>query len=47
MEDHKNAHRLGRKPIPLEVKQQVAAVAKEYSEFKTAEKMLLDLEKAK
>ena len=47
MEDHKNAHRLGRKPIPLEVKQRVAAVAKEYSEFKTAEKMLLDLEKAK
>ena len=47
MEDHKNAHRLGRKPIPLEVKQRIAAVAKEYSEFKTAEKTLLDMEKAK
>ena len=47
MEDHKNAHRLGRKPIPLEVKQRMAAVAKEYSEFKTAEKTLLDREKAK
>lgn len=47
MEDHKNSGRLGRKPMPLEVKQKLAAVAKEYNEFKTAEKIILDKEKAR
>ena len=46
MEDHKNSGRLGRKPIPLEVKQKLGKVAKEYNEFKVAEKTLLDKEKA-
>ena len=45
MEDHRNSHRLGRKPMPLEVKQKLAEVAKEYNEFKTAKKYLLDEEK--
>jgi len=42
MEDHKNSSRLGRKPMPLEVKQKLGQVAKDYNEFKTAEKVLLD-----
>ena len=46
MEDHKNSGRYGRKPIPVEVKQNFAKIAKEYNEFKTAEKTLLDLERA-
>mmetsp|Transcript_15395 Transcript_15395/g.20864 ORF Transcript_15395/g.20864 Transcript_15395/m.20864 type:complete len:153 (+) Transcript_15395:267-725(+) len=46
MEDHKNSSRLGRKPMPMEAKQRLAAAAKEYSEFKTAEKTILDKEKA-
>ena len=46
MEDHKNSHRLGRKPMPLEVKQRLAKVAKDYNEFKMAEKALLDRERA-
>jgi hypothetical protein len=47
MEDHKNSMRLGRKPMPVEVRTELAKVAKEYSEFKTAEKMYLDLEHSK
>ena len=47
MEDHKNSARPGRKQMPLEVKQKLAALSKEYNEFKTAEKTLLDMEKAK
>jgi len=47
MEDHKNSMRLGRKPMPVEVRTNLAAVAKEYSEFKTAEKMLMDMEQSK
>ena len=46
MEDHKNASRLGRKPMPQEVKQNLAKVAKEYSEFKIVEKILMDKERA-
>ena len=46
MEDHKNAHRLGRKPMPVEVKQELAKASKEYNEFKVAEKALLDKERA-
>ena len=45
MEDAKNASRLGRKPMPLEVKQQLATACKEYNEFKTAEKTLLQRER--
>lgn len=47
MEDAKNSTRLGRKPMPVEVREKLAAVSKEYSEFKTAEKMYLDMERAK
>ena len=47
MEEHKNCHRLGRKPMPLKVKQRLAQTCKEYNEFKTAEKTLLDMERAK
>ena len=47
MEDHKNCSRLGRKPMPLEVKQKLAAISKEYNEFKVAEKTLMDMERAK
>lgn len=47
MEDHKNTVRYGRKPMPLEVKKKLAALSKEYNEFKTAEKTLLDKERAK
>ena len=47
MEDHKNSVRLGRKPMPLEVKKELARVSKEYNEFKTAEKTILDQEKVK
>ena len=46
MEDNKNASRLGRKPMPPEVKQQLATACKEYNEFKTAEKTLLIKEKS-
>ena len=45
MEDHKNSSRLGRKPMPQEVKQKLAQVSKAYNEFKTAEKTLVDTEK--
>jgi len=45
MEDHKNSSRLGRKPMPLEVKQKLAQVSKAYNEFKTAEKTLIDQER--
>ena len=47
MQDHKNAHRLGRKPMPQELKDQMAHQLKEYNEFKTAEKTLIDLERGK
>ena len=47
MMDHKNSGRLARKPMPLELKQKLAVVMKEYNEFKTAEKSLLDMERAK
>ena len=47
MEDHKNCSRLGRKPMPIEIKQKLAAVQKEYNEFKVAEKTLMDLERSK
>ena len=47
MEEHKNLNRLGRKPIPIEVKRDLAKLSKEYNEFKTAEKTLMDMEKAK
>ncbi len=46
MEDHKNSGRLGRKPIPDEVKQKLAQVSKDYNEFKVAEKTLIDKERA-
>jgi hypothetical protein len=46
MEDHKNSGRLGRKPIPNDVKQRLAEVSKEYNEFKVAEKTLIDIERA-
>lgn len=46
MEDHKNSSRLGRKPMPQEVKDNLAAVSKEYNEFKVAEKTLMDRERA-
>ena len=47
MQDHKNAHRYGRKPMPIELKRQLAEQLKEYNEFKTAEKTLLDRERIK
>ena len=47
MEDHKNSMRPARKPMPLEVRYRLASVAKEYNEFKTAEKILMDMEQAK
>ena len=47
MQDHKNCHRLGRKPMPNEVKAEMGRVLKEYNEFKVAEKTLLDLERGK
>ena len=47
MIDHKNCGRLGRKPMPLELKQKLAVTMKEYNEFKTAEKTLMDKERAK
>ena len=47
MQDHKNCHRLGRKPMPQEVKEKLGQTLKEYNEFKVAEKSLLDLERSK
>ena len=47
MEDHKNCTRLGRKPMPVEVRERLAAVSKEYNEFKTAEKTLMDMERGR
>ena len=44
MEDHKNCNRLGRKPMPADVKKRLAAQAKEYNEYKAAEKNLIDRE---
>ena len=47
MEEHKNCVRPGRKPMPLEVKQELARMSKEYNEFKVAELTLMDQERAK
>ena len=47
MQDHKNCHRLGRKPMPAEVRNELGRTLKEYNEFKVAEKTLLDMERAK
>lgn len=38
----KNSARIGRKPIPEKVKKEFAAKAKEYMEYKHAERLLLD-----
>ena len=46
MEAHKNSVRLGRKPMPQDVKQNLAETAKAYNEYKTAEKVLMDKERA-
>ena len=47
MQDHKNCSRLGRKPMPIEVKEKLGKTLREYNEFKVAEKFLLDKEKSK
>lgn len=47
MQDHKNCNRLGRKPMPQDVKESFGKALKEYNEFKVAEKTLLDREKSK
>ena len=33
LQEHKNAHRLARKPVPLEKKKEFAASAKEYAMY--------------
>ena len=44
LNDHKNTNRITRKPLPEDIKKSLAKQAKEYNEFKVAEKILIDRE---
>lgn len=44
MQDHKNCKRLGRKPLPAELKKKIAEQSKEYHAYKVVEKDNLERE---
>lgn len=46
MEEHRNCVRIGRKPMPSDVKKALAEQAKAYNEFKCAEKVVMQQERA-